>query len=210
MLLDNADHVRLALSPIRRRLLERLRQPASATELAGELALGRQRINYHLRALEIAGLIHLVEERQRRGCVERIMAARAQSFVVDPSVMRGRRRHAAATAQDRFAAEHLMATVSGVVRDVARMQARADDEGTRLLTFTVDTEIGFDTPADLERFTTELAAFVAREAATHGTSGAARRYRIVIGGHPAPAPKAGGSREQSGSRRRRDPRRRTH
>ena len=57
MLLDKADHVRLALSPIRRRLLERLRQPASATELAGELALGRQRINYHLRALEVAGLI---------------------------------------------------------------------------------------------------------------------------------------------------------
>jgi DNA-binding transcriptional ArsR family regulator len=210
VLLDNADDVRLALSPIRRRLLERLREPASATELAGELALGRQRINYHLRALEVAGLIHLVEERQRRGCVERIMAARAQSFVVDPSVMRGRRRHASVKAQDRFAAEHLMATVSGVVRDVARMQARADDEGTRLLTFTVDTEIGFDTPADLERFTTELAAFVAREAATHGTSTAARRYRIVIGGHPAPAPNAGGTREQSGSRRRRDSRRRTH
>jgi DNA-binding transcriptional ArsR family regulator len=211
VLLDNADDVRLALSPIRRRLLERLRQPASAAALAGELALGRQRINYHLRALEIAGLIHLVEERQRRGCVERIMAARAHSFVVDPSVMRGRARPAAsAKVQDRFAADHLMATVSAVVRDVARMQARAEDEGTRLVTFTIDTEIGFDTPADLERFTTELAAFVAREAATHGTSGAARRYRIVIGGHPAPAPKAGGSREQSGSRRRRDPRRRTH
>jgi DNA-binding transcriptional ArsR family regulator len=212
VLLDRADHLRLALSPIRRRLLERLREPASATELAGELALGRQRINYHLRALEVAGLIHLVEERQRRGCVERIMAARAQSFVVDPSVMRGRAggRQASATVQDRFAAEHLMATVSDVVRDVARMQARAEDEGTRLLTFTIDTEIGFDTPADLERFTTELAAFVAGQAATHGTSGAARRYRIVIGGHPAPTSTAGGSREQSGSRRRRNPRRRTH
>jgi len=210
VLLDQADHVRLALSPIRRRLLERLRQPASATELAGELDLGRQRINYHLRALEVAGLIHLVEERQRRGCVERIMAARAQSFVVDPSVMRGRRPHAAVSTQDRFAAEHLMATVSDVVRHVARMQARADDEGTRLVTFTIDTEIGFDTPADLERFTTELAAFVADKAAAYGTSGAARRYRIVIGGHPAPASPAGGNREQPGPRHRRNSRRRTH
>jgi len=210
VLLDQADHVRLALSPIRRRLLERLREPASATELAGELDLGRQRINYHLRALEVAGLIHLVEERQRRGCVERIMAARAQSFVVDPSVMRGRRPHAAVTAQDRFSAEHLMAAVSDVVRTVARMQARAEDEGTRLLTFTIDTEIGFDTPADLERFTTELAAFVARKGAAHNTSGAARRYRIVIGGHPAPAPPAGGNREQPRTRHRRDSRRRAH
>ena len=52
--------------------------------------LGRQRVNYHLRELEKAGLVHLVEERQRRGCVERILAARADAFVVDPAVMGGR------------------------------------------------------------------------------------------------------------------------
>ena len=105
-LLDRPDRLRIALSPIRRRLLERLREPASATELAAEMSLGRQRVNYHLRELEKAGLLHLVEERQRRGCVERILAARADAFVVDPSVM-GRRRTLAisAAAQDRFSAE---------------------------------------------------------------------------------------------------------
>jgi DNA-binding transcriptional ArsR family regulator len=211
MLLDRPDHVRLALSPIRRTLLERLRQPASATELAGELALGRQRVNYHLRALEVAGLIHLVEQRRRRGCIERIMAARADSFVVDPSVMRARAKPAArAKAQDRFAADHLIATASHLVCDVARMQALAEQQGTRLLTFTIDTEVGFDTPADLERFTTALAAFVAREAAKHGAARNPRRYRIVVGGHPAPAASPGGSRDQSRSRRRRNPRRRAH
>jgi beta-glucosidase len=65
-------------------LLTRLRQPASATELADELSLGRQRVNYHLRALEAAGLLSLVEERQKRGCIERILLARAGAFVVDP------------------------------------------------------------------------------------------------------------------------------
>ena len=72
---------------MRRRLLERLRQPASATELAPEFSMGRQRLNYHLRALEHAGLLELVEARQRRGCIERILAARAQAFVVDPAVV---------------------------------------------------------------------------------------------------------------------------
>jgi quercetin dioxygenase-like cupin family protein len=45
------------------------------------------------------------------------------------------------------------------------MQALATQ--ARGSTFTIDTEVGFDTPADLERFTTALAAFVAREAAKH-------------------------------------------
>jgi DNA-binding transcriptional ArsR family regulator len=211
VLLDRADDVRIALSPIRRQLLDRLRQPASATELAAALSLGRQRVNYHLRALEVAGLIHLVEERQRRGCVERIMAARADSFVVDPEVMRPAGRHAAsAAAQDRFSAEHLMTVASDTVRHVARMQSRAAEQGARLLTFAIDTEIAFDTPADLERFTTELAAFVASKAAARTPGSDARRYRIVLAGHPAPAASTGDNRESVRSRSRRNPRRRTH
>lgn len=126
---------------LRRKLLERLQTPASATQLAAELTLGRQRVNYHLRSLEAAGLITLVEERQRRGCVERILAARAEACVVDPSVMGARTTAAVKTAaQDRFAAEHLIDSAAAVVRDVARMRARAQKQGTRLLVFTVDTK----------------------------------------------------------------------
>jgi DNA-binding transcriptional ArsR family regulator len=185
-LLDRPDAVRLALSPIRQQLLARLRRPASATMLAGELEMGRQRINYHLRALETAGLLTLVEARQKRGCVERVLVARARAFVVDPSVMAGAERPAAAVRQDRFAASHLIEAASGIVRDVTRMQAAASDQGARLLTFTIDTEVSFATPADFERFTSELAEQVARTAATFNQAVGGRRYRVVVGGHPAP------------------------
>ena len=76
-----------------------------------------------------------------------------------------RTRAISAAAQDRFSAEHLIDAAGDVVRHVARMRARAEQEGTRLLTFAIDTEVSFATPADLERFTTALAEFVAREAA---------------------------------------------
>jgi DNA-binding transcriptional ArsR family regulator len=209
-LLDRADRLKVALSPIRRQLLDRLRAPASATELASEMDLGRQRVNYHLRELEKAGLVHLVEERQRRGCVERILAARAEAFVVDPAVMGSRGTRAIkASAQDRYSAEHLIDAAGDVVRHVARMQARAEEEGTRLLTFTIDTEVSFRTPADLERFTTALAAFVAREAGTVHAPGEGRRFRILLGGHPAPGPQSSGV-SHGRSRTRRNPRRRTH
>ena len=187
-LLDRPDRLRAALPPIRRQLLERLRQPASATELAAEMSVPRQRLNYHLRELERAGLLHLVEERQRRGCVERILAARADAFVVDPAVVGARHAKAvSASAQDRYSAEHLIDAAGDVVRQVARMRPRAEEQGRRLLTFAIDTEVTFAAPADFERFTTALAAFVAREAAPVHNAAEGRRYRILLAGHPAPA-----------------------
>jgi DNA-binding transcriptional ArsR family regulator len=179
------ERVRLALSPIRRRLLERLREPASATGLAAELGLSRQRINYHLRALEQAGLLELVEERPRRGFTERILAARADAFVVDPAVLGA---VADVEAQDRYAAEHLIGAASDVVRNVVRMQAAARREGTRLLTFTIEADVRFAAPADVERFCNHLAELVGDAAAIHGTATGGRPYRLVLSGHPAPAP----------------------
>ena len=184
-LLDDPRRVRAALSPIRRRLLQRLQTPASASALAPEFGVPRQRLNYHLRALEDAGLLQLVEERQRRGFVERILAARARAFVVDPDVLGGTAApELSAAGQDRFAAAHLVRLAAGVVRDVVRMQARADARAERLLTFALDTELTFATPADLDAFTTGLAEFLARHAARQ-QSPTGRRYRVVAGGHPA-------------------------
>jgi DNA-binding transcriptional ArsR family regulator len=205
-LLDEPDRLRVGLSPIRRRLLERLRQPASATQLASELAMGRQRINYHLRALEKAKLVDLVEERQRRGCVERILVARAQAFIVDPAVMTAKTgTHSTAslgvsrTAQDKFSAEHLIDTAADVVRDVTRMRVQAEKQGTRLLTFTMKTDISFAEPGDLERFTTCVAEFVAREGAKYNApDGGGRRYRVVIGGHPSPRTDPTGTHRAAG------------
>jgi DNA-binding transcriptional ArsR family regulator len=181
-LVEEPERLRQALSPLRRRLLERLREPASATQLAAELGLSRQRVNYHLRALEEAGLVELVEERQRRGCVERILRATAGAFVVDPSVMGG---DAFTGIADRYAAEHLVGAASGTVRDVTRMQAAAERAGTRLLTFTIEAEIRFAEPGAVHDFADALAAAVSATAARFDTPGG-RPYRIVVGGHPAP------------------------
>ena len=183
-LVGEPDRVRLALSPIRRRLLERLRDPASASQLATELGLSRQRINYHLRALEQAGMLDLVEERPRRGFTERILSSRADTFVVDPAVLGARAR---IEAQDRYAAEHLIDAASDVVRDVARMQVAAQSSGKRLLTFTIEADVRFATPADVERFCEQLAEHVKAAAATHGTPTGGRPYRLVLAGHPTPS-----------------------
>jgi DNA-binding transcriptional ArsR family regulator len=184
-LLHEPERVRLALSPLRRQLLERLREPASATHLAAALGTSRQRLNYHLRALEQAGLIELVELRQRRGCIERILRATATAFVVDPSVVAADN-STADVAQDRFAAEHLIDTAAGVVRNVARMQSNAQREDKRLLTFTIEADVRFADPGDVERFADRLADLVERAVSDFDSPSGGGRYRVVVGGHPAP------------------------
>ncbi len=186
-LLDRPEQVLVALAPFRRELLERLREPASATELAGELGLSRQRVNYHLKALEEAGLVVLVAERPRRGFTERILKATADRYVVDPAVVTPAQLTDAVEAVDRHAAAHLVGVAADTVREVTRMQAAADRRQERLLTFTVEAEVAFAQPADLEAFTEALADAVARTAARFHTPGG-RRYRLVAAAHPTPAP----------------------
>jgi DNA-binding transcriptional ArsR family regulator len=191
-LVDGPDALRAALPPLRRRLLDRLREPASAVVVAGEFGLPRQKVNYHLRALETAGFLELVEERPRRGCTERVMRTSARAFIVDPQVIApappaspAKARRAAAR-QDRFAAETLVGAAAGVVRDVTRMQARAAAQGARLLTCAIETEVRLATPADFTKLSAVLATLVARAVADLGVADGGRSYRVVVGAHPTP------------------------
>ncbi|MDC9824946.1 helix-turn-helix domain-containing protein [Devosia sp. ZB163] len=181
-LIEDAEKARQAMTPLRLRMLALLREPASAATLAAALALPRQKVGYHLHALEKAGLVTPAGERQRRGFTERLFVARAGSFVVDPAILGA---PPATEKQDRFAAEHLVARSAETVREVTRMQAAAAEEGTRLITFTIEADIGFAAPRDVEAFTERLTAMVAELAGEFAPPEGGRRYRLLIGGHPA-------------------------
>lgn len=190
VLIDDADKARQAMTPLRLKLLALLREPGSAATLAAALELPRQKIGYHLHALEKAGLVIPAGARQRRGFIERLFVARAGSFVVDPAILG---LSPAVEKQDRFAAEHLVARSAETVREVTRMQAAAAEEGTRLLTFTIEADIGFAAPQDVEAFAGRLAEMVAGLAEEFRPEGEGRRYRLLIGGHPAIKGKATGT-----------------
>ena len=77
----------VALEPVRSRLLSELAKPASAATLAARLGIARQKVNYHLRALEAHGLVEVAEKRQWGGLTERLLVATAASYVVSPGAM---------------------------------------------------------------------------------------------------------------------------
>ena len=76
-----------SLDPIRGRLLAELAEPGSASTLATRVGLPRQKVNYHLRALERHGLVELVEERRKGNCTERVLQATAASYVISPTAL---------------------------------------------------------------------------------------------------------------------------
>lgn len=186
-LIEDAGAALLALDPVKRRLLEALREPGSAASLAKRLELPRQQLGYHLRALEQAGLVRLVEERKRRGFVERVLVAAADAFVLDPAMLGPAR---AVDAQDAHAAAHLVAVAVNVVREVTRMRSAAEAAGQRLLTFTIEADLGFARPQDFEEFSDALARAVAELANRYPPAPDRRGYSLVIGAHPAVADQA--------------------
>jgi hypothetical protein len=70
------------------------------------------------------------------------------------------------------------------VRDVARLQAAAQRSGTRLLTFTVETEVHLGAPSDVERFATGSPT---QSAASPASSTGRRRPRVPRRRRRAPA-----------------------
>jgi len=178
------DVSRARLSPLRRRVLAELREPASATALAARLGASRQSVNYHVRELERAGLVELVEERRRRGFTERVVRARARAVVADPEVIGDL--DAVAETEDRFAADALLALTAGSLGDVAAMRERASAQGRRLVTFAIEADVAFERPADIERFADALAERIAELAAEFSSGRSRRRFRLIAGAYPKP------------------------
>jgi len=174
----------VALDPIRAKLLTELAEPESAGSLAPKVGIARQKVNYHLHALEAHGLLELAEERKRGGITERVMQATAAHYVVSPAAL-GESAADPGQAADRFSAQYLVALAGRMVREVGSLVRRAGAAGKRLPTMTIDTEIRFRSAEERAAFGDELTAAVVDLAARyHHDDG--RPYRLVVAAHPKP------------------------
>ena len=82
--IEDPQAAAVALDAVRARLLAELAEPASAAALAAKVGVSRQKVKYHLNALEAHGLVAEVERRQWGGITERILQATASSYIVSP------------------------------------------------------------------------------------------------------------------------------
>ncbi|MET0726960.1 MAG: helix-turn-helix domain-containing protein [Acidimicrobiales bacterium] len=186
--LEDPKVAAVALEPLRAELLALLAvAPASAATLAGALGQSRQKVRYHLHALEEHGLVLEVGRRRHGGITERVFAPSASSYVVSPSAM-GRVGADPTRVADRLSSSYLLAVAARAVREVGAL-ARAAREATKAVpTMTIDTEIRFGSTDDRAAFADELSAAVVALAGRYHDEGAVsgRWYRIVALSHPRP------------------------
>jgi DNA-binding transcriptional ArsR family regulator len=185
--IEDAAAATVALEPVRSRLLAELAAPASAATLAARLGIARQKINYHLRALEAQGLVRLAEQRQWGGLTERLMVASASSYVVSPRALGPAATDPGRTA-DRLSASYLIALAARVVREVGDLLRRSTEADNGLATLSLDAEIRFRSAADRAAFTRDLTDAVTRLVARYHDAAApgGRPHRLVIIAHPLP------------------------
>jgi DNA-binding transcriptional ArsR family regulator len=182
--IEDAGAAAVALDPLRARLLSELAEPGSAATVAARVGLARQKVNYHLKALESHGLLELAEERMRGGITERVMRATAAAYVVSPAAL-GESAADPDDAPDRLSARYLIALAGRVVREVGGLAQRAAAAGKRLPTMAIDTEIRFRSAEDRAAFADELTAAVIDLAARyHHDDG--RPHRLIVAAHPRP------------------------
>ncbi|TQC40098.1 ArsR family transcriptional regulator [Rhodococcus sp. WS4] len=184
--IDQAAAAEISLDPVRARLLAALAEPGSASSIATQVGLTRQKANYHLRALEEHGLVELVEERRKGNVTERVFQATAASYVISPAAF------AALApdpdrAPDQLSARWLVALAARLVREVGELIAGATAARQPLATYAIDSEIRFASAADRSAFADELGESVKNLVARYHDENAAtgRRHRLVVALHPS-------------------------
>jgi DNA-binding transcriptional ArsR family regulator len=185
--IDRPEAAALTLDPVKRRILAALTTPGSAASLAGRVGLTRQKVNYHLRALEQHRLVEPVAERQWGGIRERMMVATAASYVVSPAAL-GSIGVDPARSTDRLSASYLIALAARIVREVGDLWRRAREHDQRLATLSLDTVIRFKSPADRAAFTGELTRAITSLVARYHDDRApdGRPHRLMVAAYPAP------------------------
>lgn len=156
-LVSDPDEVVDTLHPLRRRILDLLDTPDSATGLAARLDTSRQRVNYHLRKLEDAGMVELAEVRQRRGLQERVMRRRNEIVLIDPTAFSA----GVMSRQDAAGITAVVAMASDQIRRAALVATAAAESGSRVVAATLDTSVRVPSPAALKSLLDEIGAVIA-------------------------------------------------
>ena|ERR1700731_2175343 len=176
----------VSLHPVRSRMLAELVSGGTATSVAKELGLSRQKANYHLRTLEDNGLVALVEERRIRNTTERVMQSTARSYVISPAALSEVAPNPD-RAPDQLSARWLLALAGRLVQELGILIRRSKAAKQPLASFGIDAEIDFATAKDRAIFVAQLTESIDHLIANHHTGGTlgSRKHRLIIMLHPS-------------------------
>jgi biotin operon repressor len=184
-LIQEADEAAELLKPIRIEILSRLGTPHSCPELAKQLGLTTQKVYYHVKVLQDAGLIFLVEERRVRGIMEGVYQAVAKSFWFSPRLVKylgGSR-----PTSDQASLAYLLQLAEDLQVDIGKLADR--EETGEVPSLGLDARIEFQDASARTQFLKEVQSFFQKLAEKYGVRGLTDHgdtsvFRIVLACYP--------------------------
>ena len=122
--IETVDQASTALKPIRIEILRRMAEPRTCPELAEALGETPQKIYYHVKQLQKAGLVEKVEERRVRGVVEGYYQAVARAYWLAPDLVS--EIGGVALTQDQVSLRYLLSLAQEMHNDVAQLGQRSE------------------------------------------------------------------------------------
>jgi DNA-binding transcriptional ArsR family regulator len=154
---DDPETAAVLLHPTRARVLARLREPRSATEVARELGLPAPRVNHHVQRLAKAGLIRRAGSRRVRNLRETLWVALARTWVISEHLTPGgdKRRELRAESARR-PLRNLVALGERLAGDALVLLDRAAWDDDEFSTFATSMDLAFPDAASRAAFLADL------------------------------------------------------
>ena len=174
------------LDPVRGRILKALREPGSAASVARALGLPRQRVAYHVKQLEKAGLLTHEGDNRRGNCVERVVKATAEHYLVGPSSV-GELRPDTTAYQDQFSSNYLLGTAASVIDELTEVREQAAVANKKVPSLTLNTSVRVNSGKEMAQFADDLTKALASVVARYQTNDKnSRPFRLVVASYPCP------------------------
>jgi DNA-binding transcriptional ArsR family regulator len=186
-IIDTVETAATLLKPLRLEILRRMDAAVGCGDLAADLGQSPQKIHYHVKALEKAGLIEKVGERKARALTESLYRATACSFWLAPGLVA--RVGEPGRAPERDSVDYLVALAEELTRDVVGLAHEGVDDGA---TLGVTAEIRLRDPAQRRALLSDLFQAIEAVARKHGADPfgrgeAGEAYRIAVASYPRAA-----------------------
>lgn len=188
---NDFDRAYSLLHPVRRRILEMLREPMSSAGIAQRLKLPRQKVNYHVKEMARTRLLWPAGRKRKRRYHEQCYVASAKAYVLSPELL-GKLSADTGITADRLSAGYLLGLGAQMQKELSYALEMARRAGKTVATLSVNTEIRFTSTEQRAEFTKALEKAIVGVVGKHtspfkkadGSPGAGRAFRLVVGCYP--------------------------
>jgi DNA-binding transcriptional ArsR family regulator len=173
--LERSEQAAALLKPGRIDILRLLAVPRSCTEVGAELGQAPQKVYYHVKRMEEAGLVDQVADRRVRGITEGIYQAAASSYWLSPKVVGAL---GPGRATDEMSLGYLLSLAEEVQSDLASLASKSGERPSLGLSAEIRLQ-----PAQRQQFLADLRGAL-EDLLTRYGGGEGEPFRIAVACYP--------------------------